>query len=74
MTYTFKHESIEAFKRSWPCSGIPALESISFDFDGSDLVEIIAIDEDSEYIDSAEFDGPALLALSQDAWKVIEAL
>ncbi len=51
---------VEAFKRTWPCSGLPDC-SITFQFDGrnQDLVDI--------WPDSSGFDGPALLALSQDA-------
>ena len=79
MTYEFNHQQIEQFKASYPCSGIPELESIAFEFEGQvgqsvSLVDVCAIGIDGAYIDSAEFDGPALLALSQDAQRVIEAL
>lgn len=79
MTYEFNHSQIEQFKRSWPCSGIPELESIGFEFEGqigqsASLVDVIAIGINGEYIDSSEFDGPALLALSQDAQKAVESL
>lgn len=52
---------VAIFNGTWPGSNIPEID-ITFEFDLSgNLVDI-----DSE-IDSNEFDGPALLALSQDA-------
>lgn len=63
-----QHEEIEAFKRSWPCNGLPELTTIEFEFDSNrNLVDIDAYGEDTLWCDSREFDGPALLALSQDA-------
>src|SRR5437870_4279148 len=63
---TFSYAQIEAFKDQWPCSGIPELDSITFEFaDNGDLVDIVAM-VDGHQVDSAEFDGPALLALSQE--------
>ena len=51
---------VEAFKRSFPCSGLPD-KAITFQFDhrNGDLVDI--------WPDSSRFDGSGLLALSQDA-------
>ena len=51
---------VEAFKRIYPCSGLPD-RAITFQFDrrNGDLVDI--------WPDSHTFDGPGLLALSQDA-------
>lgn len=51
---------VYAFKRRWPGSGLPD-RAIRFQFDKSngDLVDISP--------DSSAFDGPDLLALSQDA-------
>jgi hypothetical protein len=53
-------KDVDAFKTSYPCSGLPS-RAITFEFDSrnGDLVDI--------FPDSARFDGPALLALSQDA-------
>lgn len=53
---------VEAFKRSYPCSGLPNVP-IAFQFDkrNGDIVDIVY------RRDSAGFDGPGLLALSQDA-------
>ena len=50
---------VEAFKRSYPCSGLPN-RAISFQYDkrNGDLVDITP--------ESSGFDGPGLLALSQD--------
>jgi hypothetical protein len=65
---TLRFDAIEAFKRSWPCHGLPDnLHSISAEFAGNgDLVDIEAYGEDGALLDSAEFDGPALLALVED--------
>ncbi len=51
---------VENFKSTWPCSGLPG-HAIWFQFDkrNGDLVDIKP--------DSNNFDGPALLALSNDA-------
>ena len=66
MLVTLNRGEISAFKRSFPCSGIPDLDSITFDYaSNGDLVGIDATYE-GRYIDSAEFDGAGLLALSQD--------
>lgn len=71
MQVFMSHERVERFKRQYPCSGIPELSGITFEFDSNgDLCDIIALDwEDGQRTDSADFDGPALLALSQDAYK-----
>lgn len=54
---------VREFNRVYPCSPIPEI-GIKFEFDSrGNLVDIIT--EDGR--DSEEFDGPALLALSQDA-------
>lgn len=51
---------VEAFKRTYPCSGLPD-KAFTFQFDkrNGDLVDI--------WPDSLRYDGPGLLALSQDA-------
>lgn len=68
MEITFKSDRIESFKASWPCNHIPELSEITFEMESNgDLVDIVALDANGEYVDSAEFDGPALLALSDDA-------
>lgn len=53
---------VEAFKRSYPCSGLPNM-AIAFQFDArnGDLVDIYC------RRDTHTFDGPGLVALSQDA-------
>ena len=66
MRVTLSYLEIQSFKRTWPCNGIPALDSITFEYDSNGLVDIEA-KLDGKYVDSSEFDGPALLALSQDA-------
>jgi hypothetical protein len=59
-TVTCSEHDVRDFKSTWPCSGLPT-RSISFQFDkrNGDLVDIRP--------DSQHFDGPALVALSQDA-------
>lgn len=68
---TLRYDALDKFKRSWPCHGLPdELHSISFEFAGNGaLIDIEAFDDTGKPLDSAEFDGPALLALSQDAQK-----
>ena len=72
MTVTLTHAQIEQFKHSFPCSGIPELSGITFHFSSNgDLVDIVALDwETGTYIDSSEFDGDGLLALSHEAQKI----
>jgi Meiotically up-regulated gene 113 len=58
---------IQRFKRFYPCSGIPDLDSITFGFAANgDLYDIQAV-LDGAPVDSETFDGAGLLALSQDA-------
>lgn len=67
--HTLRYDHLDTFKRSWPCHGLPdTLHSISFEFaSNGDLVDIEAFDENEKPLDSRDFDGPALVALSQDA-------
>lgn len=67
---TLRWDHIEAFKRQWPCHGLPDnLHSLSCCFAlNGDLVDVQAFDEQEHLLDTAEFDGPALLALTQDAF------
>lgn len=60
---------LEAFKRTWPCHGLPDdLHAIAFEFDArGELVDIDARTETGGYLDSSDFDTPALVALAQDA-------
>ena len=57
------------FNHSWPCSNIPNGTDILFELDArnGDLVNITMHLEDGQYVDSADYDGAALLALSHDA-------
>lgn len=66
--FTLRYDSVEAFKRSWPCHNLPDnLHSISADFaSNSDLVDIKAYDDDENRLDTSDFDGPALKALIDD--------
>ena len=66
MQVTLNRHEIAAFKRTFPCSGLPDLLSITFDYEAGDLCGITAVDEDGSWIDSEDFDGAGLLALSQD--------
>lgn len=58
---------VDTFRRTWPCSNLPTNSGITFEFDGpngdGDLVDITL----SNGVDSSEYDGPAMLALSNDA-------
>lgn len=70
-TVTLDRAALDAFCAQWPCHGFPeALDRIVFEFaDNGDLVDITAYAARGRVIDSADFDGPALVALSQDAQK-----
>jgi hypothetical protein len=58
---------ISAFKRVYPCSGIPELDSITFGFaSNGDLFDIQAV-LDGAPVDSESFDGAGLLALCNAA-------
>lgn len=69
MWHTLRYDYLSEFKGKWPCHGLPdSLHSISFEFaNNGDLIDIEAFDDEARPMDSAEFDGPALVALSQDA-------
>ena len=60
---------IEAFKRRWPNHGFPDdLNNILFEFaDNGDLVDMDAKADNGDMLNTDDFDGPALLALSQEA-------
>lgn len=66
---TLSRAYIDAFKSRWPCHGLPdKLHSITFAFDANgDLVDVQASTKGGKRLDTYDFDGPALLALSQDA-------
>jgi hypothetical protein len=49
-------KEVEAFKQKWPCSGLPD-KAITFTFVNGDLVDV----------EPFNVDGPAAVALSQDA-------
>ena len=68
-SFTLRYDQIDQFKGTWPCHGLPDdLHSISFEYaSNGDLVDIEAYDSNQLLLDSGDFDGPALLALSQDA-------
>lgn len=55
-TVIVSRAEVQAFRRRWPCSGLPD-RKIAFEFDTDwNLVDI-----------STDYDGPDILALSQDA-------
>lgn len=64
---------LDRFKARWPCHGLPdSLWSLWFGFDSSgDLVEIKAYRRNGRELDSGDFDGPALVALCQDAQRKV---
>lgn len=61
--------ALDAFCAQWPCHGFPdALDTITFEFAANgDLVDITAKAVRGRVLDSADFDGPALVALADDA-------
>jgi hypothetical protein len=62
---TVSQSEVEYFKSKWPCSGLPD-KAISFIFESNgDLVDIFGVNEKNDC-------GEALLALSQDAKKLID--
>src|SRR6478736_1671478 len=68
---TLKRAYIEAFKAKWPAHGLPSsLNQLycSFDHNG-DIVEIQGWTARGNTLDTRDFDGPALLALTCDAWE-----
>lgn len=71
-SHTFNRAALDAFKATWPCHGLPdSLNSIRFEFaSNGDLVDIEAKARNGRTLDSADFDGSALVALSQDAQKL----
>lgn len=62
-------EETRRFNRQFPCSNIPDGSTLLIELDArnGDLVNLTMHLEDGEYVDSSEFDGPALLALTHDA-------
>jgi hypothetical protein len=70
--FTVRHDIIDAFKRSWPCHGLPDdFHSLSVETaQNGDLVDIEAYthhpDGTDELLDWREFDGAAFTALVQD--------
>lgn len=74
-SYKVSREELEQFKRGWPCHGLPSeLETVTFDFDRGDLVEVDVRSETGEWLDISAFDGAAMVALSQDAQEKLERL
>lgn len=67
--HTYNRAALDAFKATWPCHGLPdSLNSLSFEFGSNgDLVDIEAKARNGRPLDSAEFDGPAMAALAEDA-------
>lgn len=65
---SFNETEISDFRRQWPASGLHGLRSIYFEFDkrNGDLVDLKANGKH----DAGRFDGPALVALSEDAQKL----
>lgn len=59
---------LDMFKRSWPCHGLPdALTEVHVEFaPNGDLIDIECHDADGNILDSAEFDGPAMVAIVGD--------
>lgn len=62
-------EETRRFNRQFPCSNIPDGSTFLIELDArnGDLVNLTMHLEDGEYVDSSEYDGSALLALTTDA-------
>lgn len=67
-----RRDAIDAFKRRWPAHGLPDdLESLACDFaSNGDLVDLeayaVGADGSDIRLDTHEFDGAALRALTED--------
>jgi hypothetical protein len=70
--FQISRDQLESFKRSWPCHDLPdELDTIAFEYAANgDLIDMDAMNEDGDVLDTHKFDGPAMLALSQDAPKI----
>lgn len=66
---TMDRAALDTFCAQWPCHGFPeALDRIVFEFaTNGDLVDINAYAVRGRVLNSADFDGPALVALADDA-------
>ena len=62
-------EDTDKFNRQWPCSPIPNGSDFLIELDArnGDLVNVTMHLEDGQYVDSADYDGSALLAICNDA-------
>lgn len=61
--------NVRAFACFWPCSGLRGLRGVTFTYeDNGDLVDIAYRNGSSD-----DWDGPALVALSQDAQEYLNA-
>lgn len=70
---SISRREIESLKERWPCHRLPDnLWSLWFSFDSNgDLVDIVAKARNGRTLDIATFDGPALVALSEDAQRKV---
>lgn len=70
---TLDRAKLEAFKAQWPCHGLPDnLWRIYFGFgDNGDLTGIECWSRNGRRLDSANFDGSALVALCEDAQRMV---
>jgi hypothetical protein len=60
-------DDVADFRSQWPCSGLPD-KAMWFEFESNgDLVDVGPMD-------TSRFDGPDLLALSQNAQEYLESL
>lgn len=68
-TVTVSPEEVHAFASTWPCSGLNTDLGFVFEFSASngDLVDLNEIRDGRAFPHDDEGDGPALVALSDDA-------
>lgn len=66
-------KELHRFKSTWPCHGFPdSLARVVFEFmSNGDLVDVNAYARRGKWLDTADFDGPALVALCADAQRKV---
>ena len=65
---TIERSAIDRLISSWPCSGISdRVDLIVAAFDNGDLVDLEVCDDADVMLDAELYDGPAMLALLEDA-------
>jgi len=76
MIITIETTALDRFRASWPCNNLEDVGHVVVCLDdrSGDLVDLTAYDDEQEEIDIETIDGPALLALIDDAENFAERL